>query len=217
MAVEITAECCVHYPEAKVTLISRSDILSSFKSSVSKMALEGLKLFKNLELILWRKVTLVEPGIVHYCDELKREESLSADVVFNCTGMVPNSNCFEEHMPDVLDVLRAVRVNTHFQVVSSTKKVHRNIFALGDVTNIVEIKLAKLALHHGDRVAKVIRALEAGTKLPRYKTVVEPLTISLGNDKAMLILNGHAIMCNKYMWIIKRRLEKKVRALLRSS
>jgi NADH dehydrogenase FAD-containing subunit len=218
MAVETAGEVCTHFPNAKVKLISRSLLLGSFNQGVSKSANERLKVLKNLEVILWHRVTLVDTNRVTFCDDFGTCRFVPADVVINCTGMVPNTDPLEAYMPYALDMVKSVIVNSHFQVLSDRPNEHfDNIFAIGDVTNIVEVKLANLAMHHGTRVAKVIHATEAGNKLPRYKTVIEPLTISFGNGSAMLILNGRAVMCNKFIMQLKQRLESKVRVVLTGS
>jgi NADH dehydrogenase FAD-containing subunit len=215
MAIETCCELCINFPSMKVKLISRSFLLSNFNQSVSKSVTEKLKQLKNLDIVLWHRVTLVEPKRVMYCDDFGVCSTCPADIVVNCTGMVANTEALETHMPYALDIVRAVVVNSHFQVQGPKPSEHfKNILAIGDCTNIMEVKLANLAMHHGARVAKVIHAIENGSKLPRYKTVIEPLTIAVGNGKAILVLNGRAVACSKFILQLKQRLEAKVRALI---
>jgi len=82
-------------------------------------------------------------------------EVYSTDLVYLCSGFVPNSEMLQEHMSHALDAQHFITVNKFLQV-----EPYPNIFAIGDVTNADTEKLAGYAMIHASLVAKNIIALE---------------------------------------------------------
>jgi NADH dehydrogenase FAD-containing subunit len=105
-----------------------------------------------------------------------------ADVVFVCTGIVPNSQLFRASpaFASALDASGFVNVDAQLRV-----KGFSNVFAGGDVVNIREEKLAQTAEYQGSVIAANLFALRGGaTPTASYTPGVRPLIISLGRVDA---------------------------------
>lgn len=126
---------------------------------------------------------------------------LTADVVVFTTGGAPNSAALRSGggpLAALLDAAGQVRVTPSLQVEGLA-----NVFALGDITNIAEAKLAYNVSLHAPVVSKNVlilaRALAAGPSAPApapgayYKYAPSPhptLFITTGRNAAFGIVNG---------------------------
>ena len=77
--------------------------------------------------------------------------------------------------PNLLNDKNHVKVNEFLQIKGS-----RNIFAIGDITDVEEEKLAQNAEIHGRLVVKNICNLEEGNELIAYKPEKRIMVMSLG-------------------------------------
>ncbi|KAL0478436.1 hypothetical protein AKO1_008513 [Acrasis kona] len=92
---------------------------------------------------------------------------------------------FEKHLPHTLDVnTNQVVVDQYFRIRQGTLVVYNNenkLFAIGDMIHTDEPKASNLAIQHAKIVSKVIRAMEAGEKLPKYEATSSPVRFELGS------------------------------------
>jgi NADH dehydrogenase FAD-containing subunit len=72
-------------------------------------------------------------------------KSLEADLVFWATGTRLNNKPLLKNFVDVIDERGQIRVNKHLQVEG-----YEHIYAVGDITNFPEIKMAAATTHHAD-------------------------------------------------------------------
>ncbi|KAL0491564.1 apoptosis-inducing factor [Acrasis kona] len=221
MGIEISSELVCHRPDLSVVLVTKSSQLLNLDKSVSDSCMSKLTKHKNLEVMLNCEIKKIVGKTIHY-ETLGVSKSFCADVIIPCTGMRPNSSLCELYMPQAIDreANGSIKVNRSFQVYKGDGAYYSNIFAVGDVTNLPEFKLANLAMHHGKVVSDVINSIESGTainKLPTYKTLIEPLVVSFGPENATLILNGKVIASNTIVRSVKYKMEDKVDMALKKN
>jgi pyruvate/2-oxoglutarate dehydrogenase complex dihydrolipoamide dehydrogenase (E3) component len=216
MGVEICSEILHYNDDVKVTMIvSGPSLLHLFDKSVAEACATKLAKFKNLTILTDSEVQSVEGRTIHYRNKLNQlVDFTEADAVMVCTGTRPNSDMLRKYMqPSLRTSDGAILVNKSFQICKGNNEYYANIFAVGDVTSINEVKLANLAMHHGKVITEVINAIESGVsmnKLPHYRALIEPLTVSFGPESALLVLNGKVIANNMIVREIKYKLETKV-------
>ncbi|GAA5874581.1 hypothetical protein JCM1840_002236 [Sporobolomyces johnsonii] len=108
-------------------------------------------------------------------------ETVTADFIFLAFGNTPNTSLLTAFDPSTLDASHRVKVRPTLQVAG-----YDNLFAIGDITDIPESKLAAFAQHHGPVVAKNIVALiKSGDKdqvgLKSYEAGGTMAVISVGS------------------------------------
>lgn len=148
---EVAGEILTAFPGKKLTLVHSGGALleRTTKPSPGVNALKWLK-SKGATVILNDKVVSEESGTYL----TKSGQRITADLVFYGTGATPNTELLRENFASSLDNAGLVKVDEYLRVAGS-----QNIFAVGDVTNVQESKLAFLAGKHGELVAKNIVAL----------------------------------------------------------
>ncbi|KAG9144636.1 hypothetical protein Leryth_020245 [Lithospermum erythrorhizon] len=178
--VELAAEIASAFPGKKVTLVNRgSRLLEFIGEKASKKALEWLTA-KKVEVILGQSVDLNSSSNGVY--KTSGGESVVADCHFLCTGKPLGSSWLRESLlKDCLDSEGRLMVNPDMRV-----KGHSNIFAIGDITNVKELKQGYLAQMHADVVGKNIKLLMQGKdKLSSYKGGPQMAVISLGKKEGV--------------------------------
>ncbi|KAL5709155.1 hypothetical protein ACHQM5_019875 [Ranunculus cassubicifolius] len=185
--VELAGEIAVDFPEKKVTLVHRGSRLLEFvDAKASKSAFDWL-VSKKVEVILEQSVDLnaVSDGEkVTY--KLSSGESVVADCHFLCIGKpLSGSWLHETTLKDSLDSRGRLMVDENVRV-----KGHKNIFAVGDITDIPEIKQGYLAQEHSKVAAKNIELLVKGgdeKKMAVYKASTgKPIAlVSLGRKEGI--------------------------------
>lgn len=167
--VELAAEIAVDFPEKKVTLVHRGARLLEFVNpKASKKALDWL-VSKKVEVILEQSVDLnsVSDG-ERTTYRTSSGESITADCHFLCIGKPLSGSWLRETvLKGCLDNRGRLMVDANLRVQS-----RKNIFAIGDITDIPEIKQGYLAQEHAKAVAKNIKLLMSGgneSKMAIYK------------------------------------------------
>lgn len=133
VGVELAAEIAVDFPEKKVTLVHNgSRLLEFIGPKAADKTLEWLK-SRNVEVKLMQSVDLSDntsDGNKTYFTS--SGETIKADCHFLCTGKPPASEWLREtYLKDRMDNLGRLKVDENLRV-----KGHRNIFAVGDITDI---------------------------------------------------------------------------------
>jgi NADH dehydrogenase FAD-containing subunit len=175
--VELAAEISVDYPSKKVTLAHKGPRLMDFVGEkASRKALEWLK-WKNVDVKLNQTVELDTARDGKYVTS--NGETINADCHFLCTGKLSGSEWLKETMlKNKLDPKGRLTVDANLRV-----KGHKNIFAIGDITDVPELKQGYLAEAHAGVVAKNIKLLMSGgaeSKLGVYKPAPNIALVSLG-------------------------------------
>lgn len=184
--VELTGEIAVDFPEKEVTLVHNGSRLMQFIGpKASNKTLDWLR-SKRVEVKLEQSVNLnsVSDGSRTY--QTSAGETIEADCHFLCTGSPLGSAWLKEtFLKDKLDIHGRLMVDKNLRV-----KDHSNIFAIGDITDIPEIKQGYPAQKHAEVVATNLKLLMGGGKESKMATY-EPqsmkaiVSVSLGRREAV--------------------------------
>ncbi|PIN18531.1 NADH-dehydrogenase (ubiquinone) [Handroanthus impetiginosus] len=180
--VELAGEIITDFPDKKVTLVHRgSRLLEFIGEKAGKKALDWLT-SKKVEVILGQSVKLDSESDGVY--ETSGGEKIRADCHFLCVGNPIGSSWLKETcLKDNLDANGRLMVDSKLRV-----KGHKNIFAIGDVTDIPELKQGYLAQAHAAVAAKNLKLLIKGqneSKLSSYKPASPLAFVSLGRKEGI--------------------------------
>ncbi|XP_057470687.1 uncharacterized protein LOC130759564 isoform X2 [Actinidia eriantha] len=180
--VELAGEVAVDFPDKKVTLVHRgSRLLEFIGHKAGRKALDWLT-SKKVEVILGQSVNLksVSDGVY----QTSGGETITADCYFNCTGKPMGSMWLKDTvLKNSLDIHGRLMVDANLRV-----KGHRNVFGIGDITDIPEIKQGYLAQRHALVAAKNLKLLMTGgdeRKMAVYKPGWPLAIVSLGRNEAV--------------------------------
>lgn len=189
VGIEVAGEILHYFPEKQLNIIySGNKILErcckGAHESVKKYFLES----PNVRLYPAQKVTSIDGD--HLVTD--KGELVPTDIAFCCIGFTPNTEFMRPSFSDLLTEKGYIKINEHLQLVD-----YPNIFALGDIADIDEEKLAQNAEKHADVVAKnieIIQGMCASTPLRSYKPSKRVLIISLGPKRALLVRGDRVYM-----------------------
>ncbi|XP_073314884.1 uncharacterized protein [Primulina huaijiensis] len=181
--VELAGEICVDFPDKKVILVHRgSRLLEFIGEKAGQKALNWLS-SKKVEVILGQSVKLNSQTDGVY--ETSGGEKIVADCHFLCAGAGIGSSWLKKTiLQDSLDMGGRLMVDANLRV-----KGHPNIFSIGDITDIPEIKLAYLAHNQALVAAKNLKLLMSGgniTNLSTYAPAPPAAIVSLGRRDGIL-------------------------------
>lgn len=153
--VELAGEIAADFPKKKVTLVHRGHRLLEFiNPKASKSALDWL-VSKKVEVLLEQSVNLngVSDGKTTVY-QTSHGKSITADIHFLCVGKPLGSWLRDTILKDSLDKQGRLIVDENLRV-----KGQNNVFAVGDITDIQEIKQGYLAQEHAKVAVKNIKLL----------------------------------------------------------
>lgn len=142
VGVELAAEIAVDFPEKKVTLVHEGYRLLEFMGPKgADKALEWLK-SRRVEVKLRQSVDLNNISEESKIFVTSSGEKIRADLFFLCTGKPPGSAWLKETvLKDSLDSFGRIKVDENLRV-----KGYKNVFAVGDITDIkVSIVINRLS------------------------------------------------------------------------
>eukprot|EP01132_Coremiostelium_polycephalum_P004745 gene4745-5922_t len=161
---ELAGEIATEFPDKSITLVhSGSKLINDrMNDKFQKKLREKLKNFK-VNVILDDKIEnipdqvkndLINQSPVEYQVENRtyttsKGVQVEADLVFWCVGAKVNNETFRNHFQTAINEEGRLIVNKHLQVEG-----FRNIFAIGDINNVDELKTAYNAKFHSEVVAK---------------------------------------------------------------
>ncbi|KAI7751482.1 hypothetical protein M8C21_022556 [Ambrosia artemisiifolia] len=180
--VELAGEIVVDFPAKKVKLVHRGSRLLEFISETAgKKALDWLTA-RNVEVMLGQSVDLDSGSDGVYLTS--SGETIVADCHFICTSEPIGSSWMKETILKYsLDDRGRLMVDKNLRV-----KGFANIFAIGDVTDVPELKQGYLAQKHALVVANNLKLLIRGEegKMVKYYPATSALAIvSLGRREAL--------------------------------
>ncbi|XP_044469244.1 apoptosis-inducing factor homolog B-like [Mangifera indica] len=181
--VELAAEIAVDYPDKKVTLVHKgSRLLEFIGPKAADKTINWLKSHR-VEVKLGQSVDLnnvSDEGIY----VTSAGETIQADCHFLCIGIPLGSSWLRETiLKNKSDNRGRLMVDENLRV-----KGHKNIFAIGDITDIPEAKQGYLAQKHALVTAKNIKLLSDGqkeSKLATYQPGSTIAIVSLGRKEAV--------------------------------
>ncbi|OVA07141.1 FAD-dependent pyridine nucleotide-disulfide oxidoreductase [Macleaya cordata] len=183
--VELAGEIAVDFPEKKVTLVHKNSRLLDFMGvKASRKTLDWLT-SKNVEVILGQTVDLNSHSDGAKTYQTSKGETITADCHFFCAGVPLGSSWIKESvLKDALDAGGRLMVDEHLRI-----KGRKNVFAIGDITDIPEIKQGFFAMQHAMVTAKNLKLLIYGgkeSKMATYKAGPDMAIVSLGRKDAVV-------------------------------
>lgn len=185
--VELAGEIAVDFPQKKVTLVhSGSRLMEFIGPKASDKTLKWLK-SKRVEVKLEQRVNLdsiTEDGNGSKTYHTSTGETIQADCHFLCIGKPLGSAWLKNTiLKSSLDANGTLEVDEYLRV-----RGRKNVYAIGDITNIPEIKQGYLAQAHADVAAKNLKLSMAGgkeSKLATYKPGSVTALVSLGRREGV--------------------------------
>ncbi|KAI4370711.1 hypothetical protein MLD38_019031 [Melastoma candidum] len=180
--VELAGEIVVDFPDKKVTLVHRGSRLLEFISpKASQKAFDWLT-SRKVEVILGQSVDL--GNTVNGIYRTSSGEAITADCHYLCIGKPIGSSWLRGTiLKDSLDAQGRLKVDEHLTVEG-----HENIIAVGDITNIPEIKQGYLAIRHAEVAVKNLKTLmtgKSGGKMATYSPGYALALVSLGRKEGL--------------------------------
>uniref|UniRef100_A0A453HN04 FAD/NAD(P)-binding domain-containing protein n=1 Tax=Aegilops tauschii subsp. strangulata TaxID=200361 RepID=A0A453HN04_AEGTS len=190
IGVELAAEIIMDSPDKRVTLVHGGPrLLMVMSPRASAKALEWLR-SKNVTVLLDQTIDIDLAGTGDGYDGQRdfttsAGETVSADCHFVCTGRPVASGWLRgTFLGEYIDADGRLVVDEHLRVGRL-----KNVFAIGDITDVPEAKQGYLAQRHAMVVSRNLRLLlrSAGPehKLHRYKASKAAITVTLGRRDAV--------------------------------
>ncbi|KAK8954489.1 hypothetical protein KSP39_PZI001675 [Platanthera zijinensis] len=181
--VELAGEIAVDFPEKKVTIVHKGSRLLEFIGPKASTKTFNWLIKKKVEVILGQTVdpeSISEGGVY----VTSGGEKITADCHFVCLGKpVASSWLHDSILKGSLDKKGQLMVDEKLRV-----KGHSNIFAIGDITDVPEVKQGFLAQKHVSVVAKNLKLLIDGAaekKFATYKASSDMALVSLGRKEGV--------------------------------
>lgn len=171
VGVELTAEIVEHYPNKKVTIIHAGEKL--IERTSGKAIRYATKFLEKRGVVMRygeRVIGADQSGLL-----TNLGNAFHADMTFMCTGITPNYEFMQPHLPEKLNERNLIKVSESLQVIELP-----NVFAIGDVNDRPIEKTAQNSERQAKLAVNNIRALEAGKPLTSYTSKPTPMVISLG-------------------------------------
>uniref|UniRef100_A0A0D9XP98 FAD/NAD(P)-binding domain-containing protein n=1 Tax=Leersia perrieri TaxID=77586 RepID=A0A0D9XP98_9ORYZ len=189
IGVELAAEIVMANPEKHVTIVHGGPrLLMVMGEKASSKALEWLK-SKHVVVLLDQTVDVTAAaGENVNVFTTSAGETVNADCHFVCTGRPVASGWLKDSfLGEHVDGEGRLMVDEHLRVGRL-----RNVFAVGDITDVPEAKQGYLAQRHAMVVSRNLKLLvkdgggkTAEQKLHRYKASKAAITVTLGRRDAL--------------------------------
>ncbi|KAF7805747.1 apoptosis-inducing factor-like protein A-like [Senna tora] len=191
--VELAGEIASDFPSKKVTLVHKGPRLLDFIGpKAADKTLSWLK-SKKVDVKLEQSVNLsaIKEGSKEYQTSLG--EKIEADCHFLCTSRNSGSAWLEKtELKNELDVLGRLKVDQYLRVCGRP-----NIFAIGDISDVPEIKQGFCAQKQATLVVRNLKVLIEGGKegsMGTYTPLPPVAIVSLGRKEAVAQLPGLTVI-----------------------
>lgn len=187
VGLELAGEIRDAFPRKRVTLVDHAaETLPGYLPEVRE---ELLRQLKALDIDLRGRTSLTSPPPVAagtaatFTVTTDTGEEITADIWFRTFGTRLNTDYLDDgRLVDLTD-RRTVPVDDHLNVVGS--QVHENVYAVGDIADLPD---AKMATHAMVQAQTVIENLRAQVRGERPGSVYEPASV----PRILLPLGAHA-------------------------
>lgn len=181
VGLELAGEIKAAWPDKTVTIVERTFTLASgrfpdeFHASL-RVQLDELDVQLLLGTTL-RDLPSQEPGeLATFTVTTEPGDDITADIWFACYGASVDTDYLVADMADVRQPDGRIAVTPELRIPS-----HDTIFAIGDVSAVPEMKMARLAQQHAEVVAANIRARISGrTDLVSHQPAADAIMLPLG-------------------------------------
>ena len=206
VGMELVGEILTVYPNKHVIVVDFANtILPGFDEAASSYTIAWLEK-AGVELMLGEAIDKIEETQI----VLKSGPTITADVVYKCVGVMPNTNVLKGTPYEGKGFRGSVDVNDYLQVDG-----YPSVYCVGDMMSHAsrELKLGHTAEINAHLVAHNIIAEVSGEPLSKYPAGVtgaewspKIYCLSLGKYDAVLAFNG-LILAGWYVAVIKWLLE----------
>ena len=204
VGVELAAEIICAYPQKKVVLVhSKLSLLEKMHPKVGKAAHKFLSL-KKVEIKYGQK--LVSKSNNYYTTS--KNEAIFADLVFNCTGITPNSDFVPVQLRDKQSF---IEVNPFLQL-----QKWPNIFSAGDVNSSGFEKTAQNAENQSKLAIYNLKRLVKRRTLKKYTPHNLVYLLSLGPNRGILCYKNFSFggwIPSKLRYFVEKKVLFKYRGL----
>lgn len=177
VGVELAGEILWKYKSDKeITIVHSGEKLIERNSEKAIKYAEKYLRKKGVKIIYNERVVEINKKV---CTTDKKTQC-DYDLIFLCTGIVPNFEFMKKNFSSKLNSKNQIKVNEFLQLEDS-----QNIFVAGDVNSIVQEKTAQNAEKQAETVVKNIWAIEKNLSLQKFVPKFSPLVISLGKNKGI--------------------------------
>eukprot|EP01006_Ploeotia_vitrea_P052253 TRINITY_DN67664_c5_g1_i1.p1 TRINITY_DN67664_c5_g1~~TRINITY_DN67664_c5_g1_i1.p1 ORF type:complete len:432 (+),score=42.36 TRINITY_DN67664_c5_g1_i1:14-1309(+) len=187
VGVELAGEIVTDFPQKKVTIVqSQNDLCPGPLSPKFKDEMLKKLTVLGVNVLLGQRVNLDEEtmgayktGDYTFIDGSRdvvttKGEKIHADIIFICTGLAVNNASLTTYFGDKIQQGR-LAVNKYLQVEG-----HSNIFAIGDINNTPELKMAYFGQMQAQLTAKNIQALQKRSGLTPHKSPTPAMFVTIG-------------------------------------
>ncbi|MEU9354679.1 FAD-dependent oxidoreductase [Streptomyces griseoloalbus] len=197
VGLEFAGEIKAAWPDKAVTVVEpRSRLLANgafpeqFHTELhAQLDQLGIELLLGTSL---RELPSSIPGVAgEFTVTTDSGADLTADVWFACYGATVNSGFLGEDLSGALRADRRIAVTPELRVQGQ-----ETVFAVGDITAVPELKMARLAQKHAEVVAANIRTLvEGGSELTAYVTEdADSIVLPLGPRGGVSYVPGLGVL-----------------------
>ncbi len=199
VGVELAAEIACGYPDKKVILIHSGMQLCDRLPLRAREYITAFLLKKNVEIVFNERVKESSGKVFSTVSG----RHFTCDLAFWCTGIKASNECLVNSPAFSSCVLLSGGIE-----VESTLQLKGQVrcFVAGDVSAIVEEKLAQSAEAQAKVVVHNILALEKGEELNLYTPQSRTMIISLG-ERDGVICSGSHVLCGLVAGLMKRSVE----------
>eukprot|EP00698_Gefionella_okellyi_P000033 TRINITY_DN1001_c0_g1_i4.p1 TRINITY_DN1001_c0_g1~~TRINITY_DN1001_c0_g1_i4.p1 ORF type:complete len:253 (+),score=52.88 TRINITY_DN1001_c0_g1_i4:722-1480(+) len=209
VGVEVAGEIAQNFPEKEVVLMSRGDLLERCCKAAHENCYRLFSMFPNIQLVLGERLKGLEDERFVTTESGKRIE---ADIIYPCMGFVPNTECVQKHFAASMTEHGLLKVNPKtLQVLG-----HDNVFALGDINDIPEEKLAQTAEAHSALAVSNLRLMERSLA-PKSYTIPDKrlIIVSIGPKRAVMVhgqkVLTDGIIASKVKTVVEWKIMRRVR------
>lgn len=176
VGVELAGEIASAFTDKHITLANSSGTLLDHLSVKAQQNAQQQLSKKGVEVKLNRR--FIKDGTHYYCNQ--SDESITADVVYECIGMRPNTAFLQPHLSHVLNEQGLIKVDPFMKVVG-----FEHLYALGDCAALDTHKHGYLASVQGGMLAKAIIKAKNGKAVKPYKTPPLAVITVTGTDSGI--------------------------------
>jgi len=199
VGVELAAEIIEHYPQKQITIVHAGNKLID-RNSDKAIAYATRFLTSRGVKIRYNERVIGSSGAGFMTD---LHNTVSADMAFMCTGIVPNYEFMRPSLGGTLNERNLIKVNEFLQIEGIP-----NAFAAGDINDRPVEKTAQNSERQAKTVFYNIMALENQQPLVAYHSRATPMVISLGKWHGIFAHKGF-VLTGIIPGILKSIIEKK--------
>ena len=184
VGVELAAEIICTHPQKKVTIIHGGSTLCERLPPTCSTYITTFLTKRGVKIIYNERIEYAKNST--FISSTKKE--YQASVVFWCTGIKPSSELLTKNFNKLLAKNNSININNYLQLEN-----YPHIFAAGDITSIIEEKLAQTAENHAKIVVENIKRQEQNKTLKTYTTTPKMMVISLGKHHGVITYKNKTI------------------------